>query len=218
VPRYIALWIGILCGFVAALLWPHEDVGSRLLKQVGSQVFMMTPPSTLTTGGTGFALKMPSGRVLTVTNAHVCRLAENGVLKATPNGSGRGFLIRVLEISTTADLCILDSVPGARGLELAAGVSDFEPIYALGHPHLEGNTLTRGYITGRHEINIMGDTVELQRFEAMLTSVVIFGGNSGSPALNESGQVVGVFFAGDASTNYGLFVPYDFLRSFGIIY
>lgn len=47
----------------------------------------------------------------------------------------------------------------------------------------------------------------IQINNVVMTTVVIYGGNSGSPVVNWWGDVVGIVFATDTSTNFGYFIP-----------
>lgn len=54
----------------------------------------------------------------------------------------------------------------------------------------------------------------LGHYEALQTSAKIWGGNSGSPAVNRLGTVIGVMFAADNRTNYGMMIPVEYIRDF----
>ena len=58
-------------------------------------------------------------------------------------------------------------------------------------------------------------TMELcfQKFDAVHTSIVGYPGNSGSPVFNAQGEVTGVIFIGDSSTNYLGYVPLKHLTA-----
>lgn len=219
----------------------NADVGKYLLLEKAGQVVMLTHPDIYTTGGTGFELKLPSGRVYTISNAHVCAIAVNGLMGAHLPGSNRVVKIRVLDVSDKADLCLLEALPGASGLSMGDSQPERQHINSLGHPHLNPLTYSEGYLVGRFPVQI-GEEIpkeqcthkneEFKEFPTMFgligvcmttrdafqTSMVIYPGNSGSPVFNDEGDVVGVVFAGMTSTNFASIVPLDLLREFVSVY
>lgn len=224
--------IGLSCGSSSSY-----DVGSFLLKEKGPSVFRLTSPTNEGHGGTGFNLKMPSGNVYAITNSHVCEIAENNQM-AVHYHNGESELITVIQQSNETDLCILYPAKKAPPLELARGMDRFEHINVIGHPKLFPLAYEDGYILERRVATLDAEiplercinspkltietfdtlwgevTICVLKIDSYSTNVVIYGGNSGSPALNDHGQVIGVFFAGDNSTNWGLFVPLDDLKDF----
>jgi S1-C subfamily serine protease len=240
----------ILAALVAAalLFYPTAsaqpgDVGKYLLLEKAPQILKLTPPSREDTGATGFQLRMPSGQVLTVTNAHVCAMAENGLLRAWVPGTTRAMLIRVLEASKTADLCLAEGLAGASGLALASDQGESERLYAVGHPYLRPIVVSSGYLVGRTMAELMAEDIAdekdcvgprykmkrvrgflgeiemcVELFDSYDTSIPIYPGNSGSPIFNARGEVVGVAFAADGRTAHGLIVPLDVVREFISIY
>jgi len=49
---------------------------------------------------------------------------------------------------------------------------------------------------------------------SVYTSLKIYPGHSGSPLLNEVGDVVGVAFAAQQSSDYGYIIPLEIVRGF----
>jgi serine protease Do len=201
----LCLLIAGVCFYVAGRA---DDIGSRLLNEAGPKIFILTPPGVQTTGGTGFVLRLPDGSRYTVTNRHVCQLAVDRMMEA----QGRG-LIRVIGISNKVDLCLATAVPGTNsGLELAP--SEAQHIYVVGHPYLMPNVLSEGYVVGYEHVFIADPQHGPFDVDAVITSAPIYPGNSGSPAMDASGRVVGVVFASSQLTHYGSMVSLDQLREF----
>lgn len=215
---------------VAVALKPlsaDPDTGETLLGQAGQSVVKLTAPSNPNHGGTGFFLRAPSGRILTITNSHICELAEEGRLSAySPDGTKSTLMI--MEISDYTDLCILDGPdlgPKTPALTMAKYQHRTERLWVVGHPLLQENTAESGYVVSferimlseseREEANCKGASrrwVEgscVRIINAYTTNIVIFPGNSGSPVLTKEGEVVGVMFAADRRTNWGCFVPFS---------
>jgi hypothetical protein len=237
----------LLALLVSCALVPMEaagDAGAYLLQERANQVVMLTGPSNHARGGTGFQVQAPSGITYTVTNAHICEIAENGEMAAKVPGAERWIRLRVREVAEHTDLCLLDSLPASRGIKLAKKQGEKQRLWVLGHPLLKPLSLASGFLVVREEITI-GQVVEdpsqckksNQTVESVLdpfsgmpinycltaidgydTTIPIFPGNSGSPVMNSDGDVVGVAFAGDSRTNYGAIIPLDVLKSFLSVY
>lgn len=201
-------------------------------RKVGSQVVKLTE-KTGRSGGTGFALQMPSGEVLTMTNSHVCELERLGQIYASIGR--KKFPMTILEKSINADLCLLNGLPNMNGLEVAGGVEIGDVISVVGHPALMPLAVNSGELLGYQEVVVMADdgpcekeegmykTVEgffgpvcTEQFEAGLTTVVVLGGNSGSPVVDWKGDVVGVLFAGHGpeGASWGVIVKLENLKEF----
>lgn len=207
-----------------------------IYSDAGSQVLMLVNPDNLNSGGTGFAVQTPSGNVLTMSNAHVCRATKYDYMYV-PRGNSH-MRLYILAISKDADLCLLTGVPGLSGLPVAASSNLGDLAYVVGHPLLRPTTIERGYLIGRSLIEIYhGDfatqaeceregmdwrtfdtgwarvTACIATQDAMWTNLRTYPGNSGSPIIDESGAVSGVLFAGDQSGN-GYLVPLSEVQRF----
>ena len=226
----------ISCGNSQA---PREELGERLLKEAAPRIFTLTPPSAGNHGGTGFLAKMPSGRTLMVSNRHVCEVAENGLIAAHyPDNPSRSTVIKVIESSSVTDLCLLEGIPGIEGMPVAKFYNPKKRIAVVGHPRLQPATFTEGYAYSRETVKAMEpvsakeckqkiesiDTlfgpipVCVEELEAWKSTVVILPGSSGSPVFNAEAEIVGVMFAGEEETHWGIFVPIEDLKAFISIY
>lgn len=225
-----------LLSFVGlSLLANPKDIRERLLDEFAFSVVKLTgeiPES----GGTGFFVRAPSGKVYILSNAHVCRIGrETGRMVLREQGplEGRYTGLSILERDDDSDLCLLEA-PGAPrdAIELADGLRVFEHLYVIGHPLLLDNTLTEGHVLGREIIPVgqPGLSAEdCQRpgrrwmglfgvcavdHEAMVSNIPILPGNSGSPVLNQDGRLVGVAFAGNSQSGQSFFVPLERVKAF----
>lgn len=137
--------------------------------------------------GTGFLIS-PDGYV--VTNHHVIDGNKNVFVRFS-EGASHEAEVAISEASL--DLAVLKIAP--RGEERPALQLDREPswkqgtpVYVIGNPLFFNNIVNQGTIIG--EIPVRGLDVP-----AMAIQAPIYKGNSGSPLINEKGEVVAVVFA-----------------------
>lgn len=213
-----------------------------LLKNVGKSIVKLHVPSRHGSGGTGYHIKAPDGKVYLMTNRHVCELAENGILEAEYKG---GFYpLKVIKIAAKTDLCLMEGIKGAKGLRLASSNQEFaDDVYSVGHPLLDDLTLSKGQVGNVRDIELLNEDANTKEeceaagdkmkevtvntpFGAMRlalcitsikgqrTTAIIFPGSSGSPILRWDGAVVGTAFAADNRTNYGEMIPVEVMIKF----
>lgn len=212
--------------------------GDYIINTVGSQIVKLVKPTNHQTGGTGFAIQAQSGRVYTLTNNHVCRLNDEGVMHAEIPGTTRFYELRILERASFTDLCVLEAMPGYSGVPLADNASLGEEVGVVGHPYLYPLTLSIGRLIANQTIQVVIEingsrancegegfqyldrtqlppmvvnfgigAICIRSVRSIFTNIVIYPGNSGSPAVNFWGNVTGVAFAGDDRTNYAFLIP-----------
>lgn len=237
----IKIGIGLFL-FILALPYIHEKM---LFKYVSPSVIRIVSPSNYNSGGTGFQVKAPSGITYTVTNRHVCSLQEDGFMAAkTTDEGGVITLLKVIKISKKTDLCLLEGIPGFSGLRVAGSAGPDDDIATIGHPLLEHVTMTRGTITNKQEIEMIGavnltdkecaeeyggkniklppivqfflgvERACIIKVQTYRTTATIFPGNSGSPLVNIFGNVTGVMFAAKDGQNWGYAVTLEDLKEF----
>lgn len=194
-------------------------------------------------GGTGFVIQGKSGKSYIMTNQHICKLANNGVLLAVYKN--KKHVVRQLAEYTKNDLCVLTVPFGVTGgFKLASSVKLGERVFSLGHPLLEPITVTQGelssYIVIRLQAGVnvdpeicMRDTYELidlkddlvalflgirnvciRKLFSNSSTVNILPGNSGSPTVNIWGNVVSVVFAANESGVHSYHVPLQDIKLF----
>lgn len=207
----------------------HQKV---LMNTVSKSIFKITPPGNPNTGGTGFQIDTPYGPKI-VTNAHVCRLLKQDYAMMQ-DSRGRTFIAPVIKKSLVADLCMIEGNPKYPSLALGDGLDSWDRILVVGHPLLLPLTPSPGYVLGRSNVAVsigpmdeescseLGGILEdfflfnscVVKYDSMLTNAISYPGNSGSPAVDFFGRVVGVLFAGDSRTHHGILVPYNHIKNF----
>lgn len=178
-------------------------------------------------GGTGFQVRTDDGHEFLVTNDHVCAAADpQGRLYAITE-QGDLQVVSTLYRSPTSDLCMMTPIEGLESLKLAKELKLDSWVRAKGHPHLRRLTETLGKALKRETIDVgLGPILFqpcdqpkhrvidgffcIEHVNAVQSDTHIEPGSSGSPALNEDGDVMGVFFAG--GRGYSYFIPVEDLR------
>lgn len=239
--------------FVAVCVWvavltpqAHEDY---IRSSVGSNVYrVLSNHSPNSGGGTGFAVKAPSGKTYILTNAHVCEMYK-GNTALIETHEGRLVSRNIIERSKWTDLCLIEGLPGDNGgLSLASGLEEGENLMIVGHPRLMSLTISKGSMIEHTQITMVkgrispGELTEedctsepknsvervetpfgvlsfcIESLSAIQTNAVALPGNSGSPTVNVYGNVVGVLFAGYKEVNWGLIIPLKEVQDFLSVY
>lgn len=159
---------------------------------------------TGTSKGTGFAI---SSDGFIITNAHVVD-EQNSVTVAFPEIGL--FSAEVVETYPEVDLALLktESEDELPFLELAEQTTfeQNEKINFIGNPLAWSGIANQGSIIGYTDLKSWEQPV-------VMIEAPVYRGNSGSPIINEQGQVIGVIFATlnhDEYGKVGLFVPIEY--------
>lgn len=153
--------------------------------------------------GTGFLLDEHT----LVTNRHV--VEGFGELELE-TWDGRRLSPEIVDVGTTADLSIvrIDSGVG-EAIEMAADDPDpGEEVQAVGYALGGPQAVTEGEVIDYVEDPRLGMEGKIMRVD-----VSVQPGNSGGPLIDRNGLVVGVVYAIEIATDYGLVVPVSTLRS-----
>lgn len=192
-------------------------------------------------GGTGFHIKSPKGNVYILTNSHVCEVSSDGLNIDVETAEGRDIKRRIIENSGNTDLCLIEGVPNAQYLTLGKEANPGDILAVVGHPELMANTMTRGEVIEKMEVKIPVSEIvtdadrnkctlpknSIEKFftffgpvevcmskvKAIMTTIPILPGSSGSPVIDLWGNVCGVVFAGNRA-NWAAAVQFGEVKTF----
>lgn len=162
--------------------------------------------------GTGFAVATPKGYFV-LTNAHVCHIARNHRFRIVFD---RGLVTtgKQYALDANKDLCLIEVKDLTFGLPVAPDFVNGEVAYTAGHP--EGGPYKEGQgIYGEvvaFPIELWNDFVILAIRREFHGTVV--GGQSGSPVVNDRGQVIGVICCSTLNDGTGSFVMLNDVKQF----
>lgn len=126
-----------------------------LRTKVGSKVYTIRD-SAHSGGGTGFAIKAPSGVSYILTNDHVCGVSSDKQTVLVTDEEGNGIRRRIIAHDDSSDLCLIEGLPSVQGLSLAGSEASVgDTMIAVGHPHLLPLTLSKGEFIGKKDVQIM---------------------------------------------------------------
>lgn len=217
---------------LALLMVVITIMGAALTRRpVPGDVVTILSPTQLN-GGTGFQFRTESGFEYLVTNDHICEHADHKGQMYALAPDGGVHATKIIYRSPNTDICLMEAVEGLKPFYLASGLTLGEEVRAVGHPGLRalietsGTALKRdiidvavGPVDAEHLCNLpknkIGDSFWFgptcyQHLSSVASDVHIEGGSSGSPALDSSGRVVGVFYAMDRQYSY--FIPIEDLK------
>jgi S1-C subfamily serine protease len=232
-----AIAVGALFSFAAC---GEADVAQHLMKYKRNYVVQITDPGKSKGSCTGWSLLTPHGVHLTITNAHCLGLMDSNRQLLALTEDGREVLVNVLYESPITDMAILSPIPGLPTLQLAESPVELgDKIFSLGHPLGQELRASSGYVSNPKKLvviplpnlppelcilpkhtnitvfyfGIIPVTLCAEQVFAIDSSMVIYGGSSGSPLLDANGEfVIGLVFAGNTTSNYGLAIPLEDIK------
>jgi len=210
----------------------------QLRSQMTEATVMLINPTK--GGGTGFAVETENGGKYILTNDHICDLAEeDGTIFAKEQDDL--IPLKILHRSPYTDLCLVSPLLYKTPLQLGNHYYIGEKVFIAGHGRLYDDTMTDGEIVQNKrvmvgvrevdtkeecevlpkykyvEVNMMFMALKICAIEvdAMITTAPILPGNSGSPVVNRSGELIGVAFAsGSNDINRAWVIPLKSIQDF----
>jgi S1-C subfamily serine protease len=226
--------VAAILGFV---MIKAGNIHNHLLRtSVGNAVVKVSVPSK--GGGSGFSTKAASGRIVIVTNEHVCAISEDGWM-LIEHDNGLKSKKKILHIDDQHDLCVLEGDFRLPTLSIGDQPAKGDFHYIVGHPGGRALTVSQGEYIGNERVSLLDNTaatreeckhkvIELNIIEQFIygreficlksflsysSSAVAYGGNSGSPVVDVYGKVIGVLFAGSREQEHNTaIVPVNYLR------
>lgn len=228
--RYIGIYALIMLFISGCAAAYKHTPGIGVFLKTKPHVYKITFPNNVKSGGTGFAINH-NGQHYILTNRHVCEVQQEGMVLVAQGRYKQ--LHRVLAIDAAYDLCVIEGVENDEGLKIANKVTFQEPVYLVGHPRLQPITLRDGFIEefspqtvsycrgyNPHILPTMDLSDILDLFKDCIITAPSYvatiesqPGNSGSPVLNASGDVIGVLYAGNG-TGISILVPLSAIQHF----
>lgn len=229
--RKLIIGLALVIGLNACS--PHSNA-YKIFQNSADKVFYMMIPGM--GGGTGFLVKAKSGKVVLITNDHICHPSKTGTLDVYQDGDTVAKSMKIIKTYPELDLCVVEAPRTDKYLEVDNSYGQIPTwAYVVGHPKLLPITITEG-VTGpatvikvavedeycdqklshveRREVMTFFGPVQacVAAFKVRYTSARIFGGNSGSPVIDNSGRVIGVISLGANDNSAGYFVMKEDLQ------
>lgn len=166
--------------------------------------------------GTGFNIA-PNG--LIITNQHVIDDDKAGIIQFL---NGKTYLADVIVSDSEIDISILKIRDNANNLptlqlETEIAYQEGDPIHVVGNPLAFYRIATEGTVIGL-------TPSESGKLPMLMIQAPIHNGNSGSPVINDKGNVIAVVYAttttsqGDQSATVGLAIPINYLEKYEMMF
>lgn len=185
--------------------------------------------------GTGSHVQLPNGKIVILTNKHICQMTGPLTVKSVKNK----LVVerKIILISEDHDLCAIEPLDGVSGIKIGSAPELGDELYTLGHPRGDALNVSKGEYFDDKKIQLGQDSESdgsckegkpitqdtifgpvtfcvIERTSIQL-STPTYPGNSGSPVLNKYGRLVAVIFAGNPSIeNQGFAVPLSAVKEF----
>ena len=130
--------------------------------KVGTRTYTIRD-SAKSGGGTGSAVKAPSGQTYILTNDHVCEVSKDKVSVLVTDEEGNAMRRRIIAHDENSDLCLVEGMPGVEGLSVARSAPVRGDILnIIGHPHLMPLTLSKGEYIAPQDVSTLSGPIAMQ--------------------------------------------------------
>lgn len=208
-----------------------KDEAQEMMYEVKGSIFSLYGEKSR---GTGWAARTKKGKKVIVTNDHVC--GKNKTM-FTQKGA-MSYNLAVIYKDPSHDICLLEAPKNAETLRLAEDVYKEEKAFSIGFPAIEWMSSQAGRIKGIETTRVDYEDTPLEdcvgvKFmittikrkgkpdkkicifsaEALVTTIQIDGGASGSPILNSDEEVIGMTMARAGNINWAQGVPLNRIKN-----
>jgi len=190
----VTLIFPVACGTIARVDRIDYQFNNEVKSMATSSVAILAADDLRVTGS-GVMLKHEVGqRILVLTARHVTDHLNNvmAIMYITSNGEKRTVSAHTMKASDNFDLALVISDSLAEETDSFATLAGAEPrvgdvLYVVGCPNGRIFNVSKGILS-----NVFFDTDDGVKHRYYRTDAAIYFGNSGGPAYNDRGQIVGI--------------------------
>ncbi len=167
-------------------------------------------------GGTGFFLDAGTKGKFILTNRHICVNVPELDHPVFLLQDEKEFQTKIKRISPNYDLCLLqvtdDILKNSKAYVMGPDPVSGQHVLVYGHPFLGPLVMGHGPYLRTENLPAQDPDDPFNGVLAGRFKFPVWPGNSGSPVINNDGQVVGIVFAYEGSQ--GLFIPLVNIKEF----